>query len=77
MRWALENDRMAAYHVYVEDDSFNCIENILHQCEILVQLNWNNSIIPIRAGTPMYDGFDDSSSFMSRSVENECIFAII
>ena len=72
LKWALQNNRMASYHVFVEDDSFMCTENVLHQCELLLLLakqNVNKSVedeMNIRIGTLMYDGFDDSSTFMSR-----------
>lgn len=54
---------MAEYHVFVEDDSFMCTENLLYQVSLLhnKSINSNHSF---RTGTAMYDGFDDSSTFM-------------
>ena len=68
-KWALQNHKMAAYHAYVEDDSFTCVDNLLHQLRLLTALQRNGTKVPsIRAGTPMYDGFDDSSTLMSRDI---------
>ena len=68
MKWAEINDKMAEYHVYTEDDSFVCTENILHQTTILRNLAEKEKFLPFRTGTPMWDGFDDSSTFMSKEV---------
>ena len=68
-KWALQNHKMAAYHAYVEDDSFTCVDNLLHQLSLLIDLQNNGTKVPsIRAGTPMWDGFDDSSTLMSRDI---------
>ena len=69
-KWALLSHKMAAYHAYVEDDSFTCVDNLLHQLVLLTDLKKKNaSMVPsIRAGTPMWDGFDDSSTLMSRDI---------
>ena len=68
-KWALQNHKMAAYHAYVEDDSFTCVDNLLRQLTILTDLQNNGTKVPsIRAGTPMWDGFDDSSTLMSRDI---------
>ena len=132
MKWAVQHGRVAAYHAYVEDDSFLCTANLMHQVQapacacnvhypgmltcrsfpfasqakLLIQLNATltaaslkrasnssgstanatatinskgtskssnaasvqSSVPAVRAGYPMYDGFDDSSTFMSREV---------
>ena len=68
MKWAEINDKMAEYHVYTEDDSFVCTENILHQTTILRNIAEKEKFLPFRTGTPMWDGFDDSSTFMSKEV---------
>jgi hypothetical protein len=68
MKWADMNDKMADYHVYTEDDSFVCTENILHQTTILRNLPQEKKSLPFRTGTPMWDGFDDSSTFMSKEI---------
>ena len=36
MQWALKNGKMAEFNVFVEDDSFMCVENFLHQAVLLV-----------------------------------------
>lgn len=69
MRYARDNGKMAEFHVFVEDDSFICTENLLHQASMLhnksAQLGSRHSF---RTGTAMFDGFDDSSTFMTRDV---------
>jgi len=70
LRWSLEAQIRPQYHAFVEDDSFVCTENLLHQLSLL---SYNSStgrlktsVNPIfRTGTPMFDGFDDSSTIMS------------
>jgi hypothetical protein len=54
------NEKMAHYHVFVEDDSFVCTENVLHQTTILRNFLPDKKGLPFRTGWPMYDGFDDS-----------------
>eukprot|EP01038_Epipyxis_sp_PR26KG_P008517 gene8517-11514_t len=57
------------YHVFVEDDSFVCTNNLLYQILLLSNQNKNSTkLIPFRTGTRMYDGFDDSSTFMSGEI---------
>ena len=73
LKYALANHKMAQYHVFVEDDSFVCTENLLHQVALL-QINaqatqqQSQKQPSFRTGTAMFDGFDDSSTFMSRDV---------
>ena len=69
-KWALVNDKMAAYHAYVEDDSFICVGNLLHQMTILERMNATNatSVRALRTGYALKDAFDDSSTLMSREV---------
>jgi hypothetical protein len=67
MKWALANDRMAHLHAFVEDDSFTCVENLLYQ-SAMVRDRSKKDTLPFRTGTAMFDGFDDSSTFMSREV---------
>ena len=43
-KWAVLYDKLALYHAYVEDDSFNCIDNLLHQIQILHTLNTSTTI---------------------------------
>ena len=78
-KWAKQNDRMASFLVFVEDDSFICVGNLLHQ---LVTLNtmtreatkekphgMSKMPPPLMTGTPTWHGgFDDSSTLMSRVV---------
>ena len=74
LKWAQQNDRMASFLVFVEDDSFVCVGNLLHQLVILNTLAKEegiiNKIIPqLMTGTPTWHGvFDDSSTLMSRIV---------
>lgn len=64
LKWALANGRMAAYHIFVEDDSFVCTDSLMHLTKTL----YANPVPPFRTGAPMFDGFDDSSTLMSREV---------
>jgi hypothetical protein len=58
---------MPLYHVYVEDDFFVCTENLLHQMTILRNLSPQKRPA-FRTGWPLWDGFDDSSTIMSREI---------
>lgn len=54
------------YHAFVEDDSYTCTKNLLYQ---LVQVKKNQAPqYHFRAGWPMYDGFDDSSTIMDNEI---------
>lgn len=76
MKYIQRNYQSVAYHAFVEDDSFICTENLLHQLALVYNRtnNSNNTNKPIyakkgfRTGTPMYDGFDDSSTLMEDSI---------
>ncbi len=70
LRWALESGLRPEYHVFVEDDSFVCTENLLHQLSVLsLRSRQRGKTVPLfRAGTRMYDGFDDSSTIMSGAI---------
>jgi hypothetical protein len=87
MRWALTAaggniSKVPYFHVYVEDDSFACTSNLIHQMALLrlftqsppQSYKASNSSdglalpLPFRAGTPMWDGFDDSSTLMTREI---------
>lgn len=69
MQYARDHGKMAKYHAFVEDDSFVCTENLLHQCVCLEEEEKSTHITPrFRTGTAMFDGFDDSSTFMTRDV---------
>lgn len=68
---------MVPFHVFVEDDSFVCTENLLHQCRLLrpyfdqdskISTTEHSMALPFRTGTFMFDGFDDSSTFMTREI---------
>jgi len=65
-KWALEHGRMASFHAYVEDDSYICMENLLHQTSLLAALHPSGPAF--RTGQHLFDGFDDSSTFMSRDI---------
>ena len=65
-RWALDSQNLAQYFLLVEDDSYSCLGNIEHQ---ISSIESSTHPVPlIRAGTPMFDGFDDSSTFMSGQI---------
>jgi hypothetical protein len=66
--WAKKYDKMAQYHVYVEDDSFMCTENLIYQTTLLRNLNSTKKGLPFRTGFTMGEHFDDSSTFMSKEV---------
>ena len=69
MRYARDNNKMAEFHVFVEDDSFICTDNLLHQASLLHNKSAQSGIRhSFRTGTGMFDGFDDSSTFMTRDV---------
>lgn len=93
LRWSQRNEKVYEYHAFVEDDSFVCVGNLLHQVSLLSSIK---PFSPFRTGTPMvssfssdggwnillkmpssltcfslqtqFDGFDDSSTFMSGEV---------
>jgi len=72
-RWAkLHYPVLPWYHVYVEDDFFVCTENLLFQTTLLRNLPPDRRARPFRTGFPMWDGFDDSSTFMSRYIRVTC-----
>ena len=71
--WAWKNNRMSEYHVYVEDDSFVCMDNLIHQLNLIEKKLKKNKInedeiLPFRTGSPLFDGFDDSSTIMNLPV---------
>lgn len=69
MQYARDHGKMAKYHAFTEDDSFVCTENLLHQCVQIENKAKTTQIVPsFRTGTGMFDGFDDSSTFMTRDV---------
>lgn len=69
LRWATSRFRYIGYHVFVEDDSFVCMENLLHQLVLVEKRTEARKkdglpLLSFRAGVPMFDGFDDSSTIM-------------
>jgi hypothetical protein len=48
--WAKASNKMAFYHVFVEDDSFICTENLLHQTRLLKALPADKRGLPFRSG---------------------------
>lgn len=69
MRYARDHGKMAEFHAFVEDDSFACTQNLLAQTALLhaksLETGKRHSF---RTGTAMFDGFDDSSTLMTRDV---------
>jgi hypothetical protein len=63
----------SAYHVYVEDDSFICSENLIFQLSLLYNISKTRPTTEFRTGTPMYDGFDDSSTIMSSKISRSFV----
>jgi hypothetical protein len=73
MKYALEHKFVADYYAFVEDDSYMCTENLLHQSALLkkkAEASTSTGTTPVsfRTGTFMFDGFDDSSTFMTKDV---------
>jgi hypothetical protein len=84
MRWARDAfslDRLPLFHVYVEDDSFTCMDNLLHQTSLLENIMYPRALVDgngrrlldpthksFRSGYPQRDGFDDSSTFMNKEI---------
>ena len=66
MKWIISNNCVASMIVFVEDDSFICMKNLIYQANLLHNSQVN--FLPYRTGTPMYDGYDDSSTIMSKEV---------
>jgi len=84
MRWSLGEfsvARIPLYHVYIEDDSFLCTDNMLHQTQLLADVMYSHDSLdslgrrvlarghkPFFTGFWYGDGYDDSSTFMSREI---------
>ena len=45
MKYCYNNNKMAEYHVFVEDDSFVCTENLLYQVSLLYNKSINNKVL--------------------------------
>ena len=57
LKWALSAGLIGAYQVFVEDDSFVCTGNLLHQVQILHSMNPDEKGLPFRTGTSMVSDF--------------------
>ena len=69
MKWARQNYAiLPLYHVFVEDDFFVCTEHLLYQTTLLRNLPPDQRKFSFRTGFPMWDGFDDSSTFLTRDI---------
>ena len=69
MKWARQNYAiLPLYHIFVEDDFFVCTEHLLYQTTLLRNLPPDQRKFSFRTGFPMWDGFDDSSSFLTRDI---------
>ena len=70
LKWIKEHRKAGEpypmFHVFVEDDSFACLGNLLHQFELLRKQA--TAVPPFRTGFALYDGFDDSSTLMTGDV---------
>ena len=67
-KWAYAMNRLALYHVYTEDDSYLCMENLLHQFLHLRSLNVPPNMRNWRMGDPKWDGYDDNLSFLTQDI---------
>lgn len=70
MKWAVKHNKVATYHVYVEDDFIVCMHNLLHQLSLLEKLRSSGVSIPsFRMGFVHNDHrFDDSSTIMTSDI---------
>jgi len=66
--WARYANRMARYHLYTEDDSYVCTENLLHQLSLLRRLNITGIDRNWRIGDPKWDGYDDNLTLMTKDI---------
>lgn len=67
LKWVYNNyPKEVDYHVFVEDDSFTCTQNLLYQMALVKKNHPPN--YHFRAGWPMFDGFDDSSTIMDNGI---------
>ena len=65
LKWAKKNGKIVSFHTFVEDDSYVCTGNLLHQLE---KIRGKRRDLSFRTGFKLFDGFDDSSSIMSNDV---------
>ena len=64
LHWFKENHdtKSMTLYAFVEDDSYTCTRHLLHQTNLLKNLDKSYYF---RTGTRLYDGFDDSSTLIS------------
>jgi hypothetical protein len=71
LKWAKANDLIdAAFHAFIEDDSFVCTSHVLFQAEAYHRADGKRHF---RTGTKLWSGYDDSFSLLSSEVAS--IFA--
>jgi hypothetical protein len=68
LQWSMTLTRKIDYHAFVEDDSFTCTKNLLHQIDLLTKYGTRHHITPFIMGTPNYHGFDDSALLFTHEV---------
>ena len=66
--WARVFNKLARYHLWAEDDSFVCTENLLHQLQLLREANVTGRASNWRAGDPKWDGYDDNLTLMTKDI---------
>jgi hypothetical protein len=86
LKYTYKINKVAKYHIFVEDDSYVCMNHLLYQLQRIEDRvnNINRSTtssssssssttssilsVSFRTGTTMYDGFDDSSTIMTKDI---------
>ena len=77
MKYAVDTyglDQVPLFHAYVEDDSYNCIDNLLHQTQILTDMMYPTTTVSVsgsgnltRSRNPQYapfrGGFERAGGF--------------
>jgi len=66
--YARNFNKMARYHLWTEDDSYVCTENLVHQLRLLRALNVTGENKNWRCGDPKWDGYDDNLTLMTRDI---------
>jgi hypothetical protein len=81
LKYTYKINRVAKYHIFVEDDSYVCMNHLLYQLQRIEDrvndINQSTKLsssttsrlsVSFRTGTTMYDGFDDSSTIMTKDI---------
>lgn len=66
LQWSLANNMIhAVFHAFIEDDSFICTNHVLYQAELYYNIINKR---PIRSGTRLWSGYDDSFTLLSSEI---------